>query len=76
MQTDYGVAAWRILSTGSGQWIRSGLEGRVTGLDLRACFERTEALNCDKTSLEFLLLAGEAATIETLNRLADERKQK
>ena len=74
MQTELGIIAWRILSIGFGQWLRSGLDGRVIGLDLNACFARSDAASCDRESLEFLLLVGEAAAIEALASQAEERK--
>lgn len=70
MHTEIGEAAWTVLTTGGGQWQRSGMSGQVCGLDLRACLARPSVAAFDEESLEFLLLRGEVAALKEFSAKA------
>ena len=64
-----GEVAWKLLTDGSGQWIRSGLDGNITGLNIACCLSRRVANQCDAMSLEELLIAGEDGALSGISKL-------
>ena len=52
----------------TGQWLRAGMDGRISGLDIAGCLARPAARGADPDVLEYLLAAGETAAVTAANR--------
>ena len=71
LTTVEGVAAWRLLTTGGGQWVRAGMDGTIVGLDVAQLLARPSSRDCDTEMLEYLLTAAEPAAVTAINKERD-----
>jgi hypothetical protein len=66
--THEGWAAWRVLTTGTGQWRRADMSGAIIGLDMGECLARIDPGDGEPAIIGEILQIAESAAVMAMKK--------